>query len=230
MALNSLESLHRRAKGLEASLEVKIQSLSILSHKINADFWADEESAMTRTDEDKVSKEIERLLIDLNECISSMKESEDSVPNLGSQHKDNLIKRYDEIYFDYKTEFQNASTALRRKRESMALFEGAGNNRDGDGEDSATALLLAERNTIANSMRSIGDVIGEATEAKVFLKNQRGLLDGGFSQLSGLNTRLPTFDQVIDGIQKKKFRDQAIIACIIGLCLIFIIWWTCLKE
>ena len=226
MALNYLESLHRRAKGLEASLEVKIQSLSILSHKINADFWADEESAMTRTDEDKVSKEIERLLIDLNECISSMKESEDSVGSL----QDNLIKRYDEIYFDYKTEFQNASAALRRKRESMALFEGAENNRDGDGEDSATALLLAERNTIANSMRSIGDVIGEATEAKVFLKNQRGLLDGGFSQLSGLNTRLPTFDQVIDGIQKKKFRDQAIIACIIGLCLIFIIWWTCLKE
>ena len=230
MALNSLESLHRRAKGLEASLEVKIQSLSILSQKINADFFFDEEIATVPTDEEKVSKEIDRLLIELNECIKSMKEYEETVPNLGTQHKDNLIKRYDEIYFDYKTEFQNSSTALRGKRESIALFGGAETrNRDGD-EDSATALLLAERSTIANSMRSISDVIGEATEAKVFLKNQRGLLDGGFGQLSGLNTRLPTFDQVIDGIQKKKFRDQAIIACIIGLCLIFIIWWTCLKE
>lgn len=230
MVLSSLESLHRRAKGLEASLEVKIQSFSVLAQKMNADFLCDEESAtMTRTDEDRMAKEIDRLLIELNECISSMKEYEESVPNFGGSHKDNLIKRYDEIYFDYKTEFQSTSTALRRKRESVMLFESA-EIKNHDEENSATAMLLDERNTIANSMRNIGDVIGEATEAKVFLKNQRGLLDGGFSQLGGLNTRLPTFDQVIDGIQKKKFKDQAIIAAIIGLCLIFIIWWTCLRE
>ena len=93
-------------------MEVKIQSLSVLSQKINADFYFDEESTTILTDEEKVSKEIDRLLIELNECIKSMKEYEETVPNLGSQHKDNLIKRYDEIYFDYKTEFQNTSTAL----------------------------------------------------------------------------------------------------------------------
>lgn len=225
MSASSLESLHRKAKGLEASLEVKIQTFSTMSQKMNADFLCDEENALlSKREEDGAAAEIDRLLVELLDCINGMKEFDESVPNFGN-HKDSLIKRYDEIYFDYKGEFQNISTALRRKRESMKLFEATEKLQDGADEDSATARLLKERNTIANSMRSIGDVISEANEARSFLKNQRGLLDGGFGQLSGMNTRLPTFNQVIDGIQRKKVKDMAILATIIGGCLIFIIWW-----
>ena len=225
MSISSLESLHRKAKGLEASIEVKIQSFSMMAQKMNADFLCDEENALlSKREEEIAASEIDRLLVDLFDCINSMKEYDESVPNLGN-HKNSLIKRYDEIYFDYKGEFQNISTALRRKRERMKLFEATGKMQEGGDEDSATAKLLKERNTIANSMRSIGDVISEANEARFFLKNQRSLLDSGFGQLSGMNTRLPTFNQVIDGIQRKKVKDMAILATIIGACLIFMIWW-----
>ena len=230
----SLESLHRKAKGLEASLEVKIQSFSYLSQKMNETvFLCDEENALLfKKDEENLMGEIDRLLVELLDCINSMKEYDEGGSNFGT-HKDSLIKRYDEIYFDYMGEFQNTSTALRRKRESMKLFENAANSPDkmgaggGDGDDdSATAKLLKERNTIASSMRSIGDVISEASEARFFLKEQRSLLEGGFGHLGGMNTRLPTFNQVIDGIQRKKFKDMAITAAIIGFCMIFIIWWV----
>ena len=52
----------------------------------------------------------------------------------------------------------------------MKLFEATGKMQEGGDEDSATAKLLKERNTIANSMRSIGDVISEANEARFFSK------------------------------------------------------------
>lgn len=76
-----------------------------------------------------------------------------------SEHRqDALIKRYQEIHFDYSTEFKNTSTSVTRKRESMELFQSS-KKMHAEEHDSSVAKLLRERSSIAASLRSVNDII-----------------------------------------------------------------------
>jgi hypothetical protein len=86
-----------------------------------------------------------------------MRESSSS-SSTTSNHKDVLIKRYQEIHFDYSSEFKNTSSTVQRKRESMELFQSS-KNLHVDEQDSSVAKLLRERSSIAQSMKSINEVI-----------------------------------------------------------------------
>ena len=181
------DTLHRRAKTLEARLETKVQKYSSLAQKINADFLCDEENPLIESKEEQsLSSEIERDLHELSECINNMRTvTTNGASTPGGNHHEVLIKRYHEIHFDYSTEFKNTSATVNRKRESMELFHSSKNLRI-DEQDSSVAKLLRERSSIAASMKSINDVIAQAFDTKSVLSNQRSVLASAAGGLSGL--------------------------------------------
>lgn len=112
----------------------------------------------------------------------------------GNSNQEALLKRYNEIYYDFTNEFKNTSVcidfrayfnirdwlcyclhqaAIKRKRESMELFQtssrnsssgslgGARSDRDKNGNeiDPSMASLLRERSGISSSMKAIQEVM-----------------------------------------------------------------------
>lgn len=230
MSQNQWDILHRRAKVLEARLETKVQRYSSLAQKINADFLCDEENPLTEGEEEQtLSSEIERDLHELLDCINGMRSCSAKDGGVaGSGHQEVLIKRYHEIHFDYSTEFKSTSATVHRKRESMELFQSSKNLNINE-QDSSVAKLLRERSSIQASMKSINDVISQAFDAKAALLGQRNTLTGTAGGLTGLATNLPTFNRLIDGIQRKKTRESVIVAVVIGLLVCFSIWYVFLR-
>ena len=139
-----------------------------------------------------------------------------------------LVKRYNEIHYDYSTEYKNTLNAVNRKRESMELFHVSKKNGN-EGEDTTMAKLLRERNGIAASMKGIHDVISQAFDTKTTLGQQRNILSNSTGGLSGLTSGVPTFNRLIDGIQRKKYKESLIVAVVIGFLLCFTIWWIFLR-
>ncbi|KAJ1404030.1 hypothetical protein B484DRAFT_404929 [Ochromonadaceae sp. CCMP2298] len=208
------DSLHSKAKSLEARLEKKVQNYSTIAQKINANFLCDEENPLIESeDEQIVASEIERDLAELYDCIQHMRSC-----NGGSltNHQEVMIKRYYEIHFDYSTEFKNTSATVQRKRESMELMQSSRAHGDGD-QDSSMSKLLREKTSISASMKSINDVISQAFETKNSLAGQRASLAGSSGGLSNLTANVPGFGRLIDGIQRKKSRESMVIAVVIGL-------------
>jgi Golgi SNAP receptor complex protein 1 len=225
----SWDALLKRAKYLEGRLEINVQKYSALAQKINADFLCDEENPlMDSKEEQSLATEIEKDLNDLADCIAQMRTG--SFGNSGAplHHQEGLVKRYHEIHFDYSTEFKNTSATVHRKRESMELFQSS-KALHSDEPDSSIAKILRERNSIAASMRSINDVISQAFEAKNTLLNQRSTLTGTTGGLSTLAANVPSFNKLIEGIQKKKSRESTIVAVVIGALFCFTIWWMFLR-
>lgn len=180
----SWDTLYRRAKLLESRLETKVQRYSSLAQRINADFLCDEEGghALENREEQDLAVEIDRDLQELTECINNMRNCSSS--SVSSSHREGLIKRYQEIHFDYSTEFKHTSSTVLRKRESVEKFQSS-SNLSGE-QDSSVAKLLRERSSIAQSMRSINDVINQAFETKNSLAGQRHTLGGAAGGLKGL--------------------------------------------
>eukprot|EP01041_Mallomonas_annulata_P004096 gene4096-8144_t len=217
-------TLHRRAKVLEARLEAKVQKYSSLAQRINADFLCDEENPLMESkEEQELASDIDHDLNELSDCIVCMRENNASSTN-PAHHQEVLIKRYQEIHFDYNAEFKNTSAAVHRKRESMELFQSSKKMHENQ-EDSSVAKLLRERNTIAASMKSINDVISQAFHTRDTLNSQRSTLTGSAGGLTGLAANIPTFNRLIDGVQRKKYRESLVVALFVGCILCFSIWW-----
>jgi len=217
---------------LEARLESKVQKYSSLAQRINADFLCDEENPLMESkEEQELASDIDNDLNELSECINNMRDCTSSSSSLSphpSHHQEVLIKRYQEIHFDYNAEFKNTSAAVHRKRESMELFQSS-KKLHADQEDSSVAKLLRERNTIAASMKSINDVISQAFETRNSLTLQRNTLGGASSGLTGLAANVPSFSRLIDGIQRKKYRESLVVALVVSILLCFCIWWLLFR-
>lgn len=218
-------------------MESKVQKYASLAQKINADFLCDEENPLLENrEEQELGNDIDRDLQELSECIDGMRHCSrtSSVPEgaagggMSEHRQDVLIKRYQEIHFDYSTEFKNTSTAVTRKRESMELFQSS-KKQHAEEHDSSVAKLLRERSSIAASLRSVNDIISEAWETRSSLTSQRSSLMGASGGLSGLSARVPTFNSLIDNIQRKKYRESLVIVLTVSMILCFFIWWIFLR-
>jgi hypothetical protein len=225
--MSGWDNLQRAAKKLESRLETKVQRYSTLAQKINADFLCDEENPMIDGKEEQaLASDIERDLQELLDCINKMR---GIVSTASNSHQEVLIKRYQEIHFDYSSEFKNTSSTVQRKRESVELFHSSKNLHDSDEQDSSVAKLLRERSSIAQSMKSINEVISQAFEARGSLLGQRGSLTSAAGGLGSIAASVPSFNRLIDGIQRKKTRESMIVAIVVGLLICFSLWYMCLR-
>lgn len=179
-----------------------------------------EHSLLESNEEQNLASDIERDLTELYECIQSMRQSNSSPL---SNNQEAWIRRYYEIHFDYSTEFKNTSATVQRKRESIELMQSSKFAKSAD-KDSSVTKLLKEKLSIANSMRDINEVISQAFEAKNTLNHQKAVLGNSGTGLNALTSNVPGIGKLIEGIQKKKYKESLTIALVIALILCFIVW------
>jgi len=134
-----------------------------------------------------------------------------------------LLRRYREIYFDFKRDFTETSTAILRKREQAELFRGAKASRDaGDGGE---GHLYREHDALNSSLKSASGVIGQATEVRSALHGQRRLLEDSSGALGQLKNSFPSIGRVIGSIQQRRYRDNMCVGLVIAACICFTLWW-----
>lgn len=173
-------------------------------------------------EEQIVTGDIERDLADLHECIQQMRQGNGSIL---TNQQEAWIKRYYEIHFDYSSEFRNTSASIQRKRESMELMNSS-RKLSSEEKDSSMSKLLKEKMSIAASMRSINEVLSQAFETKNSLLSQRSSLSNASGGLGNITNSVPGIGRLIDGIQKKKYRETLIIGGVVAVLICFTIWYV----
>jgi len=228
---SSFDAAHRRAKVLEARLEQRVQAYSSYCSKVDAASYNDKdvEGGMSSSHEEQA------LARDVDMDLTEMSESIDAMRAAGEGHnQQEVIKRFHEVHFDYSSEYRKSTTIIHGKRESAELFRGAIATSTAagvtpSGDDAAVNRLLRERSGIANSMRGVNDAISQALDAKGHLLGQRGMIGSSSLSLGGLVRSIPGFSKLVDGLSRKKFRENAVVAAFCGVLSCFTIWWIFLR-
>merc|ERR1711871_986996 len=138
----------------------------------------------------------------------------------------NLLRRYKDIYNEYRQDFARNRNTLQQKKDSFVLFGHLNVNRKGNrDQSSAHEQLLRERSAIQNSSQAIDRLLDEASAANIRLKNQGTSLTGTQRRLVGILKKIPGVDSLVTRISRRRNRDTMILAAVIAVCFLFTLWY-----
>ncbi|KDP41991.1 hypothetical protein JCGZ_27009 [Jatropha curcas] len=219
---SSWDALRKQARKLEAQLDEQMNSYrKLVSAK-----------ASTKIDaaEDNLESGIDRLLKQLQQVNSQMQAW---VSSGGSEMVSHTLTRHQEILQDLTQEFHRLRSSLRAKQEHASLLEDFREFDRGrldleDGVGTTEQALLREHASINRSTGQMDNVISQAQATLGVLVLQRSTFGGINSKLSNVSSRLPTVNQILSAIKRKKSMDTIILSLVASVCtfLIFIYWLT----
>lgn len=214
----SWDALRKQARKLEAQLDEQMNSFrKLVATKVN--------SAAN-----DIESTIEQLLKQLDLVNNQMREW---VSSGGTEMVSHTLTRHQEILQDLTQEFYRLRSSLKAKQEHESLLQ---DFREFDrssldleeGGDSVEKALLKEHASISRSTGQMDSVVSQAQSTLGALMVQRSTFGGINSKLSNVSSRLPTVNQVLASIKKKKSMDTIILSLVVSVCtfLTFIYWVT----
>lgn len=215
----SWDSLRKQARKLEAQLDEQMHLYrKLVSTKVD-----------NATDND-LEIGIEQLLKQLQQVNSHMQAW---VSSGGSEIFSHTLTRHQEILQDLSQEFNRLRSSYRAKKEHASLlddfreFDRTRLDLEDDG-GSYDQALLNERASLHRSTGQMDGVISHVQETFKALVYQRSTFGGINSKLSNVSSRLPTVNQILSGIKKRKSMDTIILSLVASACvfLILIYWLT----
>ncbi|KAK3033009.1 hypothetical protein RJ639_037138 [Escallonia herrerae] len=216
---SSWDSLRKQARKLEAHLDEQMHVYRKLVFT-KADDGSD----------NSLESGIDQSLNQLQQVNSQMQAW---VSSGGSEIFSHTLTRHQEILQDLTQEFNRLRSSLRAKKEHASLVE---DFREFDqarvdleeGGGSYEQALLKEHASLGRSTGQTDTVISQAQETLKTLMFQRSTFGGINSKLSNVSSRLPTVNQILTAIKKKKSMDTIILSLVASVCtfLILIYWWT----
>ena len=135
-----------------------------------------------------------------------------------------IVKRFTEIAADFRSDYNRRTTALTSKKNRYDLLSSS-SLQPGSGNDSDTSQLLRERTALNSSLSSSRTIINQASEIFSSLKVQRNNLQGSGSKVRGIASNVPGINQIVEGIKKRKQRDNMILGGVIAFCTLFTMWY-----
>ncbi|KAE8723630.1 Golgi SNAP receptor complex member 1-1 [Hibiscus syriacus] len=216
----SWDALRKQARKLEAQLDEQMNSYrKLVSNKI---------STKNDSEENDIESGIDRLLKQLQHVNMKM---QDWVSSGGSEMVSHTLTRHQEILQDLTQEFYRLHSSLRAKQEHASLLE---DFREFDrarldleeGVDSTEHALIKENAAISRNTGHMDNVISQAQATLGALVLQRSTFGGINSKLGNISSRLPTVNQILSSIKRKKSMDTIILSLVASVCtfLIFIYW------
>lgn len=149
----------------------------------------------------------------------------------GSEVFSYTLTRHQEILQDLTQEFHRLRSNLKAKKEHVSLLEGFREFDKTrldleDGGDSAEKALLNEHASISRNTGQMDSVISQAQATLGTLVFQRATFGGINLKLGNVSSRLPTVNQILSAIKRKKSMDTIILSLVASVCtfLIFIYW------
>ncbi|KAI9089533.1 hypothetical protein K1719_029138 [Acacia pycnantha] len=219
---SSWDALRKQARKLEAQLDEQMNSYRKL---VSAKAFSKADNA-----ESDLESWIERLLKQLQQVNSQMQAW---VSSGGSEMVSHTLTRHQEILQDLTQEFYRLRSSLRAKQEHASLLE---DFKEFDrtrldleeGGGSPEQALLKEHASISRSTGQIDNVISQAQATFGALVTQRSTFGGINSKLSNVSGRLPTVNNILSAIKRKKSMDTIILSLVASVCtfLILIYWLT----
>ncbi|GAB4850488.1 Golgi SNAP receptor complex member 1-1 [Ancistrocladus abbreviatus] len=214
----SWDSLRKQARKLEAQLDEQMN----LYRKLVA--------TKVDTADNDIESGIELLLKQLQQVNSQMQAW---VSSGGSEMVSHTLTRHQEILQDLTQEFYRLHSSLRAKQEHASLLQ---NFREFDmskmdleeGGATVEQALLKEHASISRGTGQMDSVISQAQSTLGALVLQRSTFGGINSKLSNVSSRLPTVNQILASIKRKKSMDTIILSLVASVCtfLILIYWLT----
>uniref|UniRef100_A0A7N0R8N0 Golgi SNAP receptor complex member 1 n=1 Tax=Kalanchoe fedtschenkoi TaxID=63787 RepID=A0A7N0R8N0_KALFE len=213
---SSWDSLRKQARKLEAQLDDQMHIYRKL--------------VVTKADdggiENDLEPEIEQLLKQLQQVNNHM---QTWVSSGGSEIFSHTLTRHQEILKDVTQEFYRLKSSLRAKKEHASLLEGFRefDRARVDLEDgNADQAFLKEHASISRSTGQMDNVISQAHATLGTLLFQRSTFGGINSKLANVGSRLPTVNQVLSAIKRRKSMDTIVLSLVASVCLfLMLIYW-----
>ncbi|CAM8949505.1 hypothetical protein QQ045_016562 [Rhodiola kirilowii] len=213
---SSWDSLRKQARKLEAQLDDQMHIYRKL--------------VVTKADdggkENDLESEIEQLLKQLQQVNNHM---QTWVSSGGSEIFSHTLTRHQEILQDLTQEFFRLKSSLRAKKEHASLLEGfrefdrARVDLEEGNDDQA---LLKEHASISRNTGQMDNVISQAQATLGTLLFQRSTFGGINSKLANVGSRLPSVNQVLSAIKRKKSMDTIILSLVASVCtFLMLIYW-----
>ncbi|KAG6409463.1 hypothetical protein SASPL_127503 [Salvia splendens] len=232
----SWDSLRKQARKLETQLDEQMHLYrKLVSTKVESCNDNDLESGI-----DHLLKQLQQVNVQMQAWVSSG----------GSEIFSHTLTRHQEILQDltqvallelsYQSEFlcyefKRLHSIHRAKKEHASLLE---DFREFDRSrldleevgGSYDQALLKERASLHRNSSQVDSVISQAQETLKSLVFQRSTFGGINSKLSNVGSHLPTVNNILSSIKKKKSMDTIILSLVASVCtfliLILIYWWT----
>ncbi|KAI4326257.1 hypothetical protein MLD38_031588 [Melastoma candidum] len=216
----SWDALRNQARKLEAQLDDQMVAYRrIVSAKASSK--ADAAETDLESGIERLLKQLEQVNMQMQAWVSSG----------GSEMVSHTLTRHQEIFQDLTQEFYRLKSSLRAKQEHASLLE---DFREfdrtrldlEDGLSSSEQALLKERATISRSTGQMDNVISQAQATLGALVLQRSTFGGIKSKIGNVTARLPTVNQLLSSIKRKKSMDTIILSLVASVCLFLIlIYW-----
>ncbi|KAL2936649.1 Golgi SNAP receptor complex member 1-1 [Bienertia sinuspersici] len=214
----SWDALRKQARKLEAQLDEQMNSYRKLV------------VAKADTADNTLESGIEQLLKQLDQVNNQMRAW---VSSGGSEMVSHTLTRHQEILQDLTQEFYRLRSGLRAKQEHASLlqdfmeFDRSRLDLE-EGGDPAERALLKEHASISRNTGQMDTVISQAQSTLGTLAVQRSTFGGINSKISNVSSRLPTVNQILASIKRKKSMDTLILSLVASVCtfLILIYWLT----
>merc|ERR1711934_730867 len=159
------------------------------------------------------------LCIEIGELLSKLRARNDDMSRIAEPRNQHTATRHREILREYEAEYAKVKANLELMVERAQLFGGSSPN--STGISSASQLLLRERNAIGAAHAAADACLGSAMASRESMQEQNSLMNAISSKLLKATQQFPAINQVVGAVQKRKARDQLIIAGVVSLCIFF---------
>ncbi|KAL9231980.1 hypothetical protein vseg_007134 [Gypsophila vaccaria] len=214
---SSWDSLRKQARNLEAQLDEQMVS------------FRKQVSTKADSADNNLESGIEQLLKQLELVNNQMRAW---VSSGGSEMVSHTLTRHQEILQDLTQEFYRLRSSIRAKQEHASLLqdfrEFDRNKLDLEEGNLEGRALLKEHASISRSTGQMDSVISHAQSTLGALVLQRSTFGGINSKIGNVSSRLPTVNQILTSIKRKKSMDAIILSLVASVCtfLILIYWLT----
>ena len=195
-------------------------TLSTLSPPSDLESGCDSEDSRSLS---TLTSEIASLLSQMSSVSRGM-EALAAKEGVGGQHK-LIVKRFKEIHVDFTQDYDRRRSALEEKRRRHELLSSSSGGRGGEGDESDTAQLLRERTALNSSLSSSRSIISQASEIFTSLQSQRGNLGRSKDRAAGIGGNIPGINRIVDGIRRRRQRDNMVLGAVIAGCVLFTMWY-----
>lgn len=246
----SWEELRKEARQLENQIDSKLVDLSKLGTSLSGAgsfrSVSDKTPLMSSDggDENDSSNQFKTVCDDLtslltkltavNEALTDWASSSTSPSSPAVHH---TLQRHQDILKDYKQEFNKTKTNVMAAIERHDLLDSvhkdinnyrssSGSGGGGGGTNRRMELLLKESEHARNSERLIDEHISIAVEARETLVNQRVAFKAIQTKLNDVATKFPMINNLVQKINLRKRRDTIVLGSVIGICFVFLLWYT----
>ncbi|KAK8804146.1 hypothetical protein WA171_000239, partial [Blastocystis sp. BT1] len=210
---STLSGIRILENGIQTKLQVFSSFIRDIDHS-NSDIEAQADRG------DDIKQTINNLLKNYANALEELQRLGDASGN--STYK-SIVERQRSVLRDFKKDFIRMDNNLQMKLDRVRLLY-PGSIHEMTPDETEMQALLKERGAAHNSVIMADEYLNQASETHSQLINQRKRLEISSGRMTGMITRFPLVNNLMQKVKDKKNRDNIIVASFIAFCICFCIW------